>query len=64
MFGVSGFGGRLNDNFLTRGGTGIGIIMAQSSYGVTVELDTVYSFGNAALVGANICGSVRYSGQL
>ncbi len=53
-FGVSGFGGRLNDYFLTRGGTGIGIILAQSSYGVTVELDTVSSFGNAALVGANI----------
>ena len=52
--GVNGFGGRLNDYFLTRGGTGIGIIMSQSSYGVTVELDNVAAYGNSALMAANI----------
>jgi len=53
-FGVNGFGGRLNDEFLTRGGTGIGVIMSQSSYGVTVELDNVSTFANAGLIGANL----------
>ena len=52
--GVNGYGGTLNDEFLTRGGTGIGVTMSQSSYGVTVELDNVTVFGNAGLIGANL----------
>lgn len=51
--GVNGYGGRLPDTYLTRG-TGIGIVMAQSSYGVTVTLDTIAAYGNSALIGANI----------
>ncbi len=52
--GVNGFGGRLSDTFLTRGGTGLGVVLAQSSYGVSVIIDTIASYGNSALVAANL----------
>ena len=46
-------GGTLPDLTLSRG-TGLGVILSQSSYGVTVKLQSVISFGNGALVGANL----------
>lgn len=36
--GVNGFGGRLPDEYLTRG-AGLGIVLAQSSYGITITID-------------------------
>lgn len=51
--GVNGYGGRLPDTYLTRG-AGIALVLAQSSYGVTVTLDNVAFYGNSALIGANI----------
>lgn len=51
--GVNGFGGRLPDKYLTRG-AGLGIVLAQSSYGVTITIDNIVSYGNSALIGANI----------
>ena len=52
--GVNGFGENLPDTFLTRGGTGLGVVLAQSSYGVDVTVDTVASYGNTALIAANL----------
>ncbi len=45
-------GGLLPDLMLSRG-TGLGVILSQSSYDVNIELESVVSFGNGALVGAN-----------
>ena len=50
--GVSLFGGGLRADTISRG-TGLGVILAQSSYGVLVLLDNVLSYGNRALLGAN-----------
>jgi predicted outer membrane repeat protein len=51
--GVNGFGGRLPDEFLTRG-AGLGIVLSQSSYGVTVIMNGIVLYGNSALIGANL----------
>ena len=53
LVGVNGFGGRLPDQYLTRG-AGLSIILSQSSYGVTVTMDEIVSYGNSALIGANL----------
>lgn len=53
LLGVNGFGGRLPDVFLTRG-AGLGIVLSQSSYGVTITMKDIASYGNAALIGANL----------
>lgn len=53
LLGVNGFGGRLLDEFLTRG-AGLGIVLSQSSYGVTVIIKDTVIFGNVALIGANL----------
>ena len=53
VLGVNGYGGRLADLLLTRG-TGIGLILSQNSYGVTITLDSVVAYGNSALIAANI----------
>ncbi len=45
-------GGLLPELMLSRG-TGLGMILSQSSYGVDIELERVVSFGNGALIGAN-----------
>ena len=51
-FGITTFAGYLSESFLTRG-TGFGAILSQSSYGIDVTLDSVTSFGNGAVRGAN-----------
>lgn len=53
VLGVNGYGRRLPDLYLARG-AGLGISLAQSSYGVSVLLDTIASNSNSALIGANI----------
>ena len=51
--GNSPYGGQLPESIVSRG-TGIGVTLSQSSYGVTVVLNALTVFGNGALVGANM----------
>ena len=46
-------GGLLSDIYLTIG-SGLGVILSQSSYGVTVTLDGVDSYRNGAMIAANL----------
>ena len=50
--GITTFAGYLSEMFLTRG-TGFGAILSQSSYGIDIILDSVSSYGNGAVCGAN-----------
>ena len=50
--GITTFAGYLSEMFLTRG-TGFGAILSQSSYGIDIILDSVSSYGNGAVRGAN-----------
>ena len=51
-FGITTFAGYLSESFLTRG-SGFGAILSQSSYGVDITLDSIASYGNGAVRGAN-----------
>ena len=51
-FGITTFSGYLSESFLTRG-SGFGAILSQSSYGIDITLDSVASYGNGAVRGAN-----------
>lgn len=51
--GVNGFGGRLPDKYLTRG-AGLGIVLSQSSYGMTITMNKIILYRNSALIGANL----------
>ena len=50
--GIATYAGQSPEVFLTRG-TGLGVILSQSSYGVDVTLNSVISYGNGAMRGAN-----------
>ena len=51
-FGITIYAGYISESFLTRG-TGFGAILSQSSYGIDIILDSVASYGNGAVRGAN-----------
>ena len=51
-FGITTFAGYLSESYLTRG-SGFGAILSQSSYGIDITLDSVASYGNGAVRGAN-----------
>lgn len=53
ILGLNPFGGRLPDEYLTRG-AGLAIVLSQSSYSVAVMLRNTYMYANSALIGANI----------
>ena len=50
---VNPYGGRLPDEYLTRG-AGLAIVLSQSSYAVAVTLRNTLMYANSALLGANL----------